>query len=133
MIGKEKLIARLKQVMATSTADETEVVFVGNESGLTRYANSYIHQNVYESNSRILFRTVLGKKVGVASCNSMVLADLKKTLQDSIEIARQQPENPNFPGLPKPQLPASSDFRRNGQWQMKSRDRQSASWPGNSV
>lgn len=88
--------------MAISTADETEVVFVGNESGLTRYANSYIHQNVYESNNRILFRTVLGKRVGVASCNSLVLADLKKTLQDSIEIACQQPENPNFPGLPKP-------------------------------
>jgi len=88
--------------MAHSTADETEVVFVGNDSGLTRYANSYIHQNVYESNNRVLFRTVLGKRVGVASCNSLVLADLRKTLADSIEIARQQRENPIFPGLPKP-------------------------------
>jgi len=102
MIGREKLIARLRQVMAKSTADQTEAVYIGNEAALTRYANSYIHQNVYEDDRRILFRSVLGKKVGVASCNSLVVSDLQKTLEDSIEIARQQPENPNFPGLPKP-------------------------------
>jgi len=102
MIGREKLIARLQQVLAKSSADQTEIVYVGNESGLTRYANSYIHQNVYENDSRILFRSALERKVGVASCNSLVVSDLRKTLEDSIEIARQQPENPNFPGLPKP-------------------------------
>ncbi len=102
MTGREKLIARLQQVMARSSADQTEIVYIGNESGLTRYANSYIHQNVYESNCRIFFRAVLGKRVGVASCNSVVLADLRKTLEDAVEIARQQPENPNFAGLPKP-------------------------------
>ncbi|MEA3296378.1 MAG: TldD/PmbA family protein [candidate division Zixibacteria bacterium] len=102
MIGKKKLFDRLERILTQSGADQTEIVYVGNESGLTRYANSYIHQNVAESNCQILFRSIEGKRVGVASTNSMALADLKKTLADSLDIARQQPEKPNFPGLPKP-------------------------------
>jgi len=102
VIGKEKLFARLEKALVVSKADQTEIVYLGNETGLTRFANSYIHQNVHESNCRIFFRSVIGKKVGVASSNSLVLSDLKKTLANSIEIARQQPENPNFPGLAKP-------------------------------
>ena len=102
MIGKEKLFKRLNQALASSKAEQSEAVYIGNESGLTRYANSHIHQNVYEDNRKILFRSVVGKKVGVASTNSLSLADLKKTLADSLEIARRQPENPGFPGLRKP-------------------------------
>lgn len=102
MIGKEKLFAKLEKVLAQSKADQTEIVFIGTESGLTRYANSAIHQNVFENNGRIYFRTVLGKKVGVASTNSLGAAELKKTLENSFEIARNQPENPDFPGLAGP-------------------------------
>ncbi len=102
MIGKEKLFAKLDKVLSRSKADETEIVFVGEESGLTRYANSAIHQNVYENNASVFFRSILGKKIGVASTNSLVASDLEKTLDDSCEIARNQPENPDFPGLPKP-------------------------------
>jgi len=102
MIGKEKLFAKLEKVLALSKADQTEILYIGNESGLTRYANSFIHQNVFEKNCRIFFRSILGKKVGVASTNSLIPADLKKTLADSLEIAKRQRENPYFPGLPKP-------------------------------
>ncbi len=102
MIGKEKLTKQLERVLDQSQADQTEIVYIGNETGLTRYANSYIHQNVYEDNSQIFFRTVLGKKIGVASSNSLNFDDLKKCMNDSIEIAKTQPDNPHFPGLPKP-------------------------------
>jgi len=101
MIGKEKLLKKLESVLAHSTADQTEIVYIGDEFGLTRFANSFIHQNVYENNCRVLFRSVLGKRVGVASTNSLVDADLKQTLDNSIEIARSRAENPKFPGLPK--------------------------------
>ncbi|HWR81689.1 MAG TPA: TldD/PmbA family protein [Candidatus Deferrimicrobium sp.] len=102
MIGQEKLIRMLEGVLAASQADQTEILYVGNELGLTRFANSIIHQNVAEKNCRIFFRSVVAKRVGVASCNSFVLADLKKSLADSLVIARHRPENPHFPGLPKP-------------------------------
>lgn len=102
MIGQEKLFARVEKVLAQSKGDATEILFVGEEKGLTRYANSAIHQNVYENNARIIVRLVLGKKIGVASGNSLVPDDLKRVLDNAHEIARNQPDNPKFPGLPKP-------------------------------
>lgn len=102
MIGKEKLIKQLEGLLKQSTADQTEIVYQGEATGLTRFANSMIHQNVYESNRRIIFRAVLGKRVGVASTNSLLPADLKATLDNAIAIARTQKENKDFPGLPKP-------------------------------
>ena len=102
MIGKERLFKKLEKVLALSEAGQTEILYHGEEAGLTRYANSYIHQNVFEDNRKIYFRSVVGKRVGVASTNSMAIEDLKKTMADSLEIAKQQPENPDFPGLPKP-------------------------------
>jgi PmbA protein len=101
MIGKEKILKQLNSVLAKSEADQTEAVYMGGESGLTRFANSTIHQNVSELNSRIFFRAVLGKKIGVASTNSFAQDDLKKALSDAIEIAKNQRENPDFPGLPE--------------------------------
>ncbi len=102
MTGEEKLNKKLETVLDKSKADETEIVYIGSESGLTRYANSAIHQNVAENNHTLYFRVVLGKKIGVASTNSMITGDMVQTLQNAIEIAKTQPENPDFPGLPKP-------------------------------
>lgn len=102
MIGKEKLLKKLNGILAKSKADQTEIVFIGTRSGLTRFANSTIHQNVYESNNRIFFRSVIGNRVGVSSSNSPDGANLLKALEDSYEIATAQPEKKGFAGLPKP-------------------------------
>ncbi len=102
MIGEKKLTQKLDKLLARSGADEREVVYVGTELGLTRYANSFIHQNVVEDDRRIFVRSVLGRRVGVASTNSLAPADLARAADDSVEIARNQPENPDFPGLPEP-------------------------------
>jgi predicted Zn-dependent protease len=100
MIGKEKILNMLDSVLKESEADQTEAVYIGGEGGLTRFANSTIHQNVFEVNSKIYFRAALGKKIGVASTNSFTKADLAKALSNATEIARNQKENPHFPGLP---------------------------------
>ncbi len=100
MIGKEKILDTLDSVLKKSEADQTEAVYIGGESGLTRFANSIIHQNVFEVNSKVYFRVALGKKIGVAATNSFTKADLQKALSNATEIAKNQKENPNFPGLP---------------------------------
>ncbi len=102
MIGKEKLFSTFEKVVKSSRADETEIAFIGNTSGLTRFANSMIHQNVNETNAKILFRVVFGKKIGVAATNSMALNDLKATLKNAVEIAKYQKDNRHFIGLPEP-------------------------------
>jgi PmbA protein len=103
MIGKDEILTTLSSVLKKSGADQTEAIYIGGESGLTRFANSTIHQNVSERNSRVYFRAALGKKIGVASTNSFIQEDLEKALYNAIEISRNQRENPDFPGLPAKQ------------------------------
>ncbi len=102
MIGKEKLFEIFEKVAKSSKADETEISYIGTSNGLTRFANSTIHQNVNESNAKVLIRTVKGKKIGVASTNSIVVNDLRATLKNSLLIAKFQKDNKYFDGLPGP-------------------------------
>lgn len=103
MIGKDKLFSTFEKVAKSSRADETEIVFIGTNNGLTRFANSTIHQNVNESNATIYIRTIIGKKIGVSSTNSMSQNDLKAAIANSFEIAKYQKDNEYFPGLPEPE------------------------------
>jgi len=116
MIGKEKIHTTLNFILKGSVADQTEAVFIGSENGLTRFANSFIHQNVSETNSKTYFRAILGKKIGVAVTNSFKRDDLKKALENAIEIARNQKENPDFSVLPSKQKYAkvTTHFKRTG-------------------
>jgi predicted Zn-dependent protease len=102
MIGQEKLFRKLEKVLDKSPADETEVVFLGSDSALTRYANSYIHQNVAESDNRIFFRTIKDGHIGVASTNSLLPENLTRTLSDSLDLGQQKAESRDWPGLPNP-------------------------------
>jgi len=111
MIGKDKLFSTFEKVIKSSKADQTEIVCIGTDYGLTRFANSTIHQNVNESDTKVMIRTVKGKKIGVASTNSLSLNDLKATLRNSFEIAKFQRENKYFDGLPGPE-----DYKKIDTW-----------------
>lgn len=102
MLGKENIRAVFEQVLEISPADQTEVLFLGEDSGLTRFANSYIHQNVAQSNAELRVRVVLGKKIGVASTNDLSVESIKRVVESAITIAKLQRENPDFVSLPAP-------------------------------
>ncbi len=83
-------------------ATQAEVMLNTEESALTRFANSYIHQNVAESNTRVSVRIVLGKKIGVAGSNDLSSEGLRKAVENAMTIAGFQQENPDFVSLPGP-------------------------------
>ena len=93
----------LQKVLGYSQAEQTEVVYLGTESALTRFANNFIHQNVAESNAEVRVRAVVGKKVGVAATNRLDDDSLRRVAEQALEIANIQPENPEFHSLPAPQ------------------------------
>ncbi len=103
MLGPDKVKEITSQVLALSKAEQTEVIFNGMDSALTRFANSYIHQNVAETNTEVRVRLVYGKKIGVASSNDLSPEALKRTVDTARAIAQRQPENPEFKSLPGPQ------------------------------
>lgn len=111
MQGEKKIRQILKQVLALSRADQTEVLFVGQDSYLTRFANSYIHQNVAESSAELRIRVAVGKRIGVASTNDLSPMGLEKAVEATQIAARFQPERPDFVSLPGPKpIPAVNGF-----------------------
>ncbi len=102
MRGEKEIRAILDGALARSKADQTEVLFRGSDSHLTRFANSYIHQNVSESNAEIRVRAVLGKRIGVASTNDLCPEGVAKAVEAAETVARFQPEQPDFESLPGP-------------------------------
>lgn len=102
MLGQQHVEGLLKQVLSYSEADETEVLIVGQESALTRFAGNIIHQNVAETDVTVTVRAVSGKRVGMAATNNLGKEALAAVADRALVHARQQPEDPDFPGLPEP-------------------------------
>src|SRR5919202_1304199 len=100
MIGQQRIKQVTDKVLSLSKADQTEVVFYGETSALTRFANNYIHQNVAETNTQVNIRMVMGKKIGVASTNDLSDEGLAKAVEHAATITRFQLENPDFKSLP---------------------------------
>ncbi|HEY0070930.1 MAG TPA: TldD/PmbA family protein, partial [Chloroflexia bacterium] len=70
---------------------------------VTRYANSEIHQNVSQVNSRIAVRVAVGQASARVYTNSLNVADLRRAIEDAVQLARLQSPNPRFLGLPAPE------------------------------
>lgn len=102
MLGERKMREIAERVLSLSAANQTEVIIMSEDSGLTRFANSYIHQNVAERNVGLRVRAVVGKKIGVASSNDLSQEALERVVERAVTIAKLQPENPDFTSLPSP-------------------------------
>jgi PmbA protein len=109
MYSDESSVRKLLQkIMGYSQAEQTEIVFQATDGALTRFATNHIHQNVAESNTEVRVRAVVGKKVGVATTNRLDDEALRRVTEQALEIAKIQPENPEFHSLPvaQPIVPA---------------------------
>lgn len=102
MLGEKRMREIAERVLSLSAAEQTEVLIMSQDSGLTRFANSYIHQNVAERNVGLRVRAVVGKKIGVASSNDLSQEALERVVERALAIAKLQPENPDFISLPGP-------------------------------
>ena len=101
MTEREEIFELADRLIGDSPADDTEVFCHEGEGNLTRFANNTIHQNVSVTNAEVLIRVAFGKKVGVASSNT--LADAGRALEQACEIARVSDDSADYVGLPEPQ------------------------------
>lgn len=90
-------------ILSASKADETEVLALEQDESLTRFANNCIHQNVTERNIQITVRAVIGTKIGIAVSNDIRRDSLQRLATRAYDVAKLQPDNPEFKGLPGPQ------------------------------
>lgn len=102
VMGQERVLQILHDVLSYATADQTEVSFNGEETSLTRFANNYIHQNVNERNTSIRVRSIFGQKIGTASGNNLEPQALKDLVATAEKLAKLQVDDPDFKSLPSP-------------------------------
>ena len=127
MLGEAKLKKIAKTVLNLSRASQTEVLIIGGERGLTRFANSQIHQNVAEEGTWVQVRAVInpltpsgrsgrpsikastelsrmssgrGAKIGVASTNDLSSAGLAKVVEKAANMTKLSKVDPHFVSLP---------------------------------
>ena len=102
MIGSECDLRLLKRVVEESPADQTEAILLTEDSSLTRFASSAIHQHVAERNQTVILRVALGKRIAVVTTNILKLSSVKKFVQRAISLAKVQQPNEEFISLPGP-------------------------------
>ena len=81
---------------------EAEALVMAEDSALTRFANSEIHQNVAETNITVNLRVVVGTRVGVASSGRTDDEGLRRLAANATAIARVVEELDDWGGLPGP-------------------------------
>lgn len=103
MLDKERCIQIYNDIKTFIKVPQFEVLIMGEEQSLTRYANSVIHQNVKTSNVTVQLRAVSGKKIGISSTNDISKESLENLVKASTEIMELSEEDPDFSSLPEPE------------------------------
>ncbi len=101
MVTQDDLDQLVDGLFEKTVADELEIVVTSDNSALTRYANSRIHQNIARMDNGLSIRAILGKRIGSASTNSLSEDAALETLKRAETIAKHQREDPHFKGLPE--------------------------------
>lgn len=80
---------------------DAEVIVTTSDSSLTRFANSFIHQNVSEEGTGISLTLVSDGRVSTSS--GMLSGDgLPEFVARAVETTRVAPVNPDWPGMTEP-------------------------------
>lgn len=104
LLGKAEALSLLEDALRGSPADQTELVLVTDSTDVTRYANSEIHQNVTQLNTRVSVRVAMGHASARVFTNSLDVSSLKQSIADATSLARMQAPNSRFASLPTPDI-----------------------------
>ncbi|MGA9889631.1 MAG: TldD/PmbA family protein [Candidatus Acidiferrales bacterium] len=92
-----------ERILKLSEADETEVEIDSTVDALTRFANNTIHQNVAEHTLGISVRAVVDGHTARATTNKTDEESLRRVVAAAMNLARNQPENPDLLPMLGPQ------------------------------
>ena len=99
---RDDVATLLDRALALSEAPQTEVVYLGQDSALTRFATNQIHQNVREHDASLQVRVIDEDRIGVASTNRLEEAGIRDVVERAAAIARRSAPNPRAAILPEP-------------------------------
>ena len=76
-----------------------EVHVTGGPSALTRFANSFIHQNVAEESITVSVRLAVNGKVASGSTTNLTDEGLDRVVDDTVDLAGLRPIDEEWPGV----------------------------------
>ncbi|MGH2692352.1 MAG: TldD/PmbA family protein [Actinomycetota bacterium] len=110
LIGPDDIRDVTNAALEVPGADATEVLVIHEWSGLTRFAESAIHQSTSREDTGVRVRTIVGGQVGVAATNDLSKDGAANAARSALELARVAAPDPMFPGLTPPtEIPERRD------------------------
>jgi predicted Zn-dependent protease len=104
---EQELVADILEMVGDRCEAEVNVE-VGTTS-LTRFANSFIHQNVSEDVEEAMLKVAVGGKVASATTTSTTAPALVEFVEATISTAEAQPADDGWPGAGSPAEVAAVD------------------------
>lgn len=89
-------------VAAVGDRAEAQVTVTRVRHGLTRFANSFVHQHVGEDTTTVALTVAVDGRVVGVSTSAVDLADLRELVDTAVAAARQGPVDPQWPGVAPP-------------------------------
>jgi PmbA protein len=99
LIGPDDVRAVVDAALDLPGADGVEVLFLHEWDGLTRFANSSIHQSTSREDTGVKVRVISDGRVGVASSNDFSKDGARKAAASALEMTNVAAPDPLFPGL----------------------------------
>jgi PmbA protein len=99
---RDDVEALLERALAHADGMETEALFYGQDSALTRFATNQIHQSVREHDASLQVRVIDRERVGVASTNRLDEQGIRSVVERVRAIAERSAPNPAVAALPEP-------------------------------
>lgn len=97
--GKE-LVNKVKNILKNY---DFEIIALEGKSELTRFAESYIHQNVAETNLNLTVKVINEDRIGAVEMNSIDEHTILKNIEKAIEVTKITPRLDYHYQLLKPQ------------------------------
>jgi predicted Zn-dependent protease len=108
--GADTVAEVLELVAGRSRSAEAEVTVRTGVSALTRFATSFIHQNVAEDLSHVLLRVAADGHVASVTLDGPVdRPHLERLVTNAFDAAEAMPVDPEWPGLTSPMAPVEAD------------------------
>ena len=100
----KRKFSRIRDIILDySKADGTEVLYVLEDHALTRFSGNSITQNIDSRGDYIAITVIVGKKSAKVTTNQFDAAALRKKVDQALDLAGRQRDNPSLPPLFKPQ------------------------------
>jgi PmbA protein len=102
LIGPDDVREVAVAALEAAGSDGVEVLFFHDWGGLTRFAESAIHQSTWREDTALRVRVVSEGRVGVAASNDFSKDGAVRAVRSAMEMAQVAVPDPLFPGLAPP-------------------------------